>query len=251
MMLTFLLSIYDLSPTVQLKNLLDTQPGYAPYLLAAVPIYLISFGYHSNVPSLVKYYGKEPRLIRLCLLYGSLTALTVYLLWVFVALGNIPRSEFEPIISAGGNVGDLISVLANSTDSNRLFALLGAFANLALVSSFLGVTLGLFDFISDKFHFDDSHTGRFKTSLVTFVPPTIGGLLFPDGFLYAIGLAGLSAVVWGIVVPALSAKVSREKFGNPHYRVWGGNGLIYFMYAYGVLLVVCFCLASLGILPVL
>jgi len=249
MMLTFLLSIYDLSPTVHIKNLLDTQPDYAPYLLAAVPIYLTSFGYHTNVPSLLKYYGEEPRLIRLCLLYGSLTALLVYLLWIFAALGNIPRSEFTSIISAGGNVGDLIAVLSNVTGNNRLMVLLGAFANLALVSSFLGVTLGLFDFISDKFNFDDSHTGRLKTSLVTFLPPTMGGLLFPDGFLYAIGLAGLSAAVWGVVVPALSAKVSREKFGNPHYRVWGGDGLIYFMFAYAVFLVLCFFLASVNLLP--
>jgi tryptophan-specific transport protein len=119
------------------------------------------------------------------------------------------------------------------------------------VSSFLGVTLGLFDFIADKFAFDDSHFGRFKTSLVTFLPPTIGGLLFPNGFVYAIGLAGLSAVVWGVVVPTLCAKVSREKIGNPLYRVWGGNMLLYFMFAYGAVLAICYVLAALGLLPVL
>jgi tryptophan-specific transport protein len=251
MVITFLLSVADLSPSVELAILLDNKPAYAPFLLAAIPYYLTSFGYHSNVPSLVKFYGKKPVVIRQCLFYGSLTALTVYLLWLFASLGNIPRNQFSSIFAAGGNIGDLVAALSGGAGDERLSNLLGAFANLAVVSSFLGVTLGLFDFIADKFSFDDSHLGRFKTALVTFLPPTIGGLIFPNGFVYAIGLAGLSAVVWGIVVPTLCAKVSREKFGNPLYRVWGGNILIYFMFAYGAVLAVCYVLAAFGLLPVL
>jgi tryptophan-specific transport protein len=251
MVVTFLLSVADLSPTVELAILLDNNPAYAPFLLAAMPYYLTSFGYHSNVPSLVKYYGKNPAVIVGCLFYGSLTTLVVYLLWLFASLGNIPRDQFTSIFSAGGNIGDLVAALSDGAGDARLSNLLGAFANFAVVSSFLGVTLGLFDFIADKFSFDDSHFGRFKTALVTFLPPTLGGLLFPDGFVYAIGLAGLSAVVWGIVVPALCAKVSREKFGNPLYRVWGGNILLYVMFTYGAVLVICYVLAACGVLPVL
>ncbi len=251
MVITFLLSVADLSPTVELAILLDNKPAYAPFLLAAIPYYLTSFGYHSNVPSLVKYYGKNPVIIRRCLFYGSLTALAVYLLWLFASLGNIPRNQFAAVFASGGNIGDLVTALSGGADDKRLSNLLGAFANLAVVSSFLGVTLGLFDFIADKFSFDDSHSGRFKTALVTFLPPTIGGLLFPNGFVYAIGLAGLSAVVWGVVVPTLCAKVSREKLGNPLYRVWGGNVLIGFMFAYGAVLATCYVLAAYGVLPVL
>ena len=250
MIITFVLSVGDLTTRIQLPILLDNGPDYAPYLLAAVPYYLTSFGFHGNVPSLVKYYGTDPARIRQCLLYGSLFSLVVYLLWQLATLGNIPREQFKPIIAAGGNIGELVSALSQIADSDRLAALLNAFANMAVVSSFLGVTLGLFDFIADKFHFEDSHMGRFKTALITFLPPTIGGLFFPNGFIYAIGLAGLCAALWGTIVPALCARVSRQKFGNPHFQVWGGNGLIYFMFFYGALLVVCYALAALGVLPV-
>jgi tryptophan-specific transport protein len=34
-----------------------------PYLLMTLPFCLASFGYHGNVPSLMKYYGKDPRTI--------------------------------------------------------------------------------------------------------------------------------------------------------------------------------------------
>ena len=250
MAVTFFLSVGDLGTRVQLPLLLENQPGYAIFLLAAVPYFLTSFGFHGNVPSLMKYYGKEPARIRKCLFYGSLTSLVVYLLWHVVTFGNISREEFKPIIAAGGNIGHLVSALSLVASSERLTALLNAFANFAVVSSFLGVTLGLFDYIADRFKFDDTRQGRFKTALITFLPPTIGGVFFPNGFIYAIGLAGLCAAIWGTIVPALSAKVSREKFGNPHFRVWGGNGLIYFMFFYGGLLIVCYLLAAAGLLPV-
>jgi tryptophan-specific transport protein len=250
MVITFLLSVGSLMGNVEMPVLLDTRADYAPYLLAAVPYYLTSFGFHGNVPSLVKYYGKDPARIRLCLLYGSLLTLVVYLLWQLVVMGNIPRGQFGPIISAGGNIGDLVSALGDTSHSGSLSGMLNAFANMAVVSSFLGVTLGLFDFISDRFGFDDSRSGRLKTAAVTFLPPTIGGVFFPDGFLYAIGLAGLTAAAWGTIVPAHAAKVGRQKYGNPLYRVWGGNGMIYFVYFYGGLLVVCYTLAALRLLPV-
>ncbi len=250
MVITFLMSAGGLIIQVELPVLLDSQLSYAPFLLAAVPYYLTSFGFHGNVPSLMKYYGRDPARIRKCLLYGSLMSLAVYALWHLVTLGNISRDQFKPILDAGGNIGVLVGALSEAADSDRLAALLNMFANMAVVTSFLGVTLGLFDYIADKFGFDDSRGGRLKTALITFVPPTIGGLLFPDGFLYAIGLAGLCASVWGTIVPALCARVSRRKFGNPLYRVWGGDGLIYFMFAYAALLIFCYLFAALGVLPV-
>ena len=250
MIITFVLSIGGLAVRVQLPVLLHSELAFAPFLLAAVPYYLTSFGFHGNVPSLMKYYGKDPQTIRKCLLYGSLLSLVVYTLWQLVTMGNIPREQFKPIIAAGGNMGDLVSALNTVVQSERLATLLHIFANLAVVSSFLGVTLGLFDYIADRFGFDNSRMGRFKTALVTFLPPTIGGLLFPHGFLYAIGLAGLCASIWGTIVPALCAKVSRQKYGNARYRVWGGNGMVYFIMGYGVLLVICYLLAAVGILPV-
>jgi len=250
MVITFLLPVGGFFSSVQRSLLLESAPGYAPFLFAAIPYYLTSFGFHGNVPSLMKFYGKNPRRIRMCLFYGSVATLIIYVMWHVVIFGNIPRDQFREINAAGGNMGDLISALSAVGQSDRLSAALNAFANMAVVSSFLGVTLGLFDFNADKFNFDDSKLGRLKTAAVTFVPPTLGGILFPNGFIYAIGIAGLCATVWGMVVPALSAKVSREKYGNPHYRVWGGVGLIYFMFFYSVLLVLCYIFGAIGVLPV-
>lgn len=117
----------------------------------------------------MKIYGKEPRRIKQCLLYGSLLSLVIYALWLVGALGNIPRTEFKSIIALGGNVSVIVAALVKVVDSQTIAGLLNLFASFAVVSSFLGVTLGLFDFIADAFKFDDSSLGRLKTAPVVFV----------------------------------------------------------------------------------
>jgi len=85
---------------------------------------------------------------------------------------------------------------------------------------------------------------------VTFVPPIIGGVIYPDGFIYAIGFAGLAATVWAVIVPALMARASRQRFGSPLYRVWGGNKMIVLVLLFGVLNAVVHILSSANLLPV-
>ena len=249
MLLSFLWSALQLIGGVTPALLLDIKPGYGLFAFAALPFYLTSFGYHGSVPSLVKIYGKDPRRILWCLILGSLFSLLVYLLWLVIVLGQIPRAEFGQIIANGGNIGALVEAISKQQDQAGLLAVLNTFANLAVISSFLGVGLGLFDFIADKFQFADDGQGRLKTSALTFAPPMIASLFYPHGFILAIGYAGLCATVWGCLVPALAARASRRKFGNPQFRTPGGNAVIYLMLGYALLNATCHLLAKLGWLP--
>ncbi len=236
--------------TPTLFNVAEASPSYAPYLLMTLPFCLASFGYHGNVPSLMKYYGKDPRTIIRCLVYGTLLALGLYAIWLLGTMGNIPRHDFIAIADKGGNIDVLVQALSGVLNSKSLALLLVIFSNFAVASSFLGVTLGLFDYLADLFKFNDSPLGRFKTALITFLPPMVGGLLYPDGFLYAIGYAGLAATIWAAIVPALLARASRKRFGSPMFRVWGGNGMIVLILLFGVGNVVVHFLSSFNILPV-
>ena len=61
MIITFGLSISGLLGRIQpaiLFNSGEPDAVYWPYLLATLPFCLTSFGYHGNVPSLMKYYGR-------------------------------------------------------------------------------------------------------------------------------------------------------------------------------------------------
>ncbi|EJG0603671.1 tryptophan permease [Cronobacter sakazakii] len=251
--ITFFLTFGGLLGHVEpatLFNTVEASPSYTPYLLMTLPFCLASFGYHGNVPSLMKYYGKAPGVIIRCLVLGTLIALALYIVWLLATMGNIPRPEFIGIAKAGGNIDVLVGALSDVLKSRTLDVLLIVFSNFAVASSFLGVTLGLFDYLADLFGFDDSPRGRLKTALLTFLPPMAGGLLWPNGFLYAIGYAGLAATIWAAIVPALLARASRKRFGSPHFRVWGGKGMIALILLFGLGNAVVHLLSSFNLLPV-
>ena len=242
--------MWHVEPAILFNRAEGNASSYLPYVLMTLPFCLASFGYHGNVPSLMKYYGKDPLTIRRCLLLGTLMALVLYIIWLVGTMGNIPRPAFIAIAEKGGNIDVLVQTLSGLLNSSTLDLLLTVFSNFAVASSFLGVTLGLFDYLADLFKFDDSRLGRFKTALVTFLPPIAGGLLWPNGFIYAIGFAGLAATVWAAIVPALLARASRRRFGSPNYRVWGGNAMIILILCFGGANAIIHILSSFNLLPV-
>ncbi|WP_299003965.1 tryptophan permease [uncultured Shewanella sp.] len=253
MIITFFLAIGNLLFDVNTVKLFqpDGTQVFSPYLWAALPFGLASFGYHGNVPSLVKYYGKAPKTIIKAIVVGTLIALGIYLLWLIATMGSLAREQFVDIIDQGGNMGVLVAALSQVIDSEWLNTMLNLFANLAVASSFLGVTLGLFDYLADLFNFDASRKGRLKTAAVTFIPPTVMGILFPNGFLVAIGFAALAATLWAVIVPAMMAYQSRKLFpDSDSFRVFGGTPLIVIVILFGIMTGVCHLLAMADLLPV-
>ncbi|WP_368869744.1 tryptophan permease [Providencia vermicola] len=254
MVITFVMSIGGMvttaSPSILLNQVDQGNAHYLPYAFAALPYLLTSFGYHGNVPGLVKYYNKDSRSVVRSLVYGAIITVAIYILWQYAVQGNIPRSAFIQIREEGNNIGALLKQMNASTNSDFISQFLTLFSYMALASSFLGVSLGLFDFIADFFKFNDSKQGRFKSALITFLPPTVFALVFPNGFIYAIGFAGLAATIWAVIVPALMAKASRKRFPNNSYQAPGGISIILFVILFGVINAVAHILSLFGLLPV-
>ena len=253
MVISFVLSISGLVSSVKPEILFDTlapaDTQYLPYALVALPVCLVSFGFHQNVPSLVKYYDRNASKVAKSVFIGTALALGIYILWQLAIQGNLSRSAFGPVIEKGGDIAALLDALSASVQTDYVAIALKFFAYMAIASSFLGVTLGLFDYIADLFSFDDSALGRTKTALVVFLPPLILSLEYPYGFVVAIGYAGLAATIWAAIVPALLAKACRAKFPERQYTVFGGNAMVYFVIFFGLLNIVAQLAAQFGWLP--
>ena len=233
MIIAFFLSTTGLLSSVKASVLLDTtaqqDPSFMLYLLSALPMCLVSFSY----------YHKDSRLVIKSILIGTGIAFLIYVLWQMAVQGNLPREAFAPVIAKGGDVASLLSALSAYIPTQTISVVLDFFAYMAIASSFLGVTLGLFDYIADLFHFDNSLWGRAKTTLITFVPPLVMSLLYPYGFVKAIAYAGVAVSFSSIMISALMVRSSRKKFPEaPTYRTFGGNALIYFMIIIGIVNIV-------------
>ncbi|MNB86241.1 Low affinity tryptophan permease [compost metagenome] len=222
---------------------------YFPYIFMALPVCLASFGFHGNIPSLIICYGKRKDKLIKSIVLGSLLALVIYLFWLYCTMGNISRDSFNEIISSGGNVDSLVKSFLGTRQHGVIEFCLLVFSNLAVASSFFGVTLGLFDYLADLFKLDNSPSGRLKTILLTFLPPAILYLIFPNGFIYGIGGAGLCATVWAVIVPAFLALKARQKFPNKMFTVWGGKVIPSIVILFGVVVIFCWFGSTFNFLP--
>lgn len=252
MILSFIFGVSGLAVNVDLSILLDRageESSYAPYALAMLPVALTSFGYHHSVSSMRAYYGEEQK-AKYAILIGTAIALSLYCLWLISIYGNLPRSSFGPVIEQGGNVDALLAALGSVIESEKVANAINIFSMAAILSSFIGVGLGVFDYLADLFKFEDSSAGRSKTWAVTFIPPLILSLLFPFGFVIAIGYAGAAATVWACIIPALLVRKARsQRKAESGFKAPGKEGMVYAVIGFGVLTAVMHFMAMLGLLP--
>ena len=253
MVLSFVFGVSGLAANIDATMLfhsLTEELGQAPYALAMLPVALTSFGYHHSVASMRAYYGEEQK-AKQAILGGTLIALALYLLWLLSIFGNLPRSAFGPVIAKGGDVDVLLGALASVIESKRVSNAINLFSMAAILSSFIGVGLGVFDYLADLFKFDNSRQGRAKSWGVTFLPPLLFSLLFPFGFVVAIGYAGAAATVWACIIPALLAKKSRELAPQGGgFKAPGGQPMVVAVILFGVLTAIFHLMAMAGMLPI-
>lgn len=252
MLISFAVSMFGYAfqiDTIKLFNTTAQNTSYQNYMWAALPYFMTSFGFATIVPSLYKFYGKKPQVIKRSLFGGSLIAFFVYLLFIVVVFGNIDRQQFVNINKAGGNIGHLVAAFENGKGNTTAHYVLNLFSNFAIISSFLGVGLGLFDFIADKFKFTNNASGRLKTAALTFLPPGIASFFFPNGFIMAIGFAGLVVVFALCVIPVFMIRKIRATTSTSIYKVGGGNFLLYFFLLLSLLVGTCKILTLLKVLP--
>lgn len=219
--------------------------SYWPYALGVLPFCLASFGYHGNITRLVSYYNSNWRYITRALLLGTLMALALYLFWLTSTMGNLSRAEFPSIVQQGGDIAALMAALHDHMHVSALSLLMSVFSHFAVIASFLGVTSGLFDFIADRFSIGSSPLERIKTSFLTFFPPLLASVFWPNGFVDAIGFAGLFATLWAVIVPALMAWKAQQRFTD-HPRA---TFVIILVLCFGGLNILAWFLNWLGFLP--
>lgn len=253
MVLSFVFGVSGLALNVDTSILFDTmnkETSYAPFAMAMLPVALTSFGYHHSVSSMRAYYGEERR-AKYAILGGTVIALSLYLIWLVAIYGNLSRNEFGPVIEQGGNVDVLLATLGSVIASEEVKSAINTFSMAAILSSFIGVGLGLFDFLADFFKFEDTKEGRAKTWAATFLPPLILSILFPFGFVIAIGYAGAAATVWTCIIPALLVRKARQREDNDKgFKAPGGNAMIGLVMVFGIFTALFHIMSMLGMLPV-
>jgi tyrosine-specific transport protein len=249
----FVLTImfYMLTPYVKGEYLLK-MPIEQGLIISAIPVIVTSFGFHGCIPSVVKYMGVNIHSLRKVMIVGASMPLVIYLFWQVVSQGVISQQSLYNSQGLDGFIASLSSLLQSPSIANTLTI----FANLALATSFLGVSLGLFDFFSDVLNKNDSGKDRFITALVTFTPPLGFALFYPQGFIMALGYAAIALVILAIFLPVIMVwKQRRKRAGATNqsdtnfYQVKGGKVALAMAATLGVFIISAQLMQILGIVP--
>lgn len=221
-----------LTPAVSGTRLLDL-PLEQGLLIAAIPVVFTSFGFHSCIPSLVRYVNKDMAALKKIIIFGSSLPLVVYVIWQGLSFGAVGQAA----LMENNDLPQFVNSIAAVLQSNWVEASIFLFADLALATSFLGVSLGLFDFLAEKFQRPDNKRGRTQSGLLTFLPPLVFALFYPQGFLMALGYAAIALVVIAIILPVLMVRKVRAEKPGAGYQAIGGKIALNLALAMGAVII--------------
>lgn len=233
----FLILLFLILPHVSVSKL---QGGSIHYMSSALMVLITSFGFAIIVPSLREYFNDDARTLRQVILIGSLFPLVCYIAWSAAIMGVVPtegHQSLSELLQSEHATSGLSLALEEATHKHFITNFFRFFSSVSMLTAFLGVSLCLFDFLSDGLKLDKKGIQGYLLAALVFIPPTLIVLFKPGIYIHALSYAGFFCVILLLLFPALMAWRSRTTLKITHpYRVPGGMWPIYFVLLSGIII---------------
>ncbi|MED7820250.1 MULTISPECIES: amino acid permease [unclassified Francisella] len=214
-------------------NYLGDEPAGVSAIIFAWPTLLPAFGFHNIIPVIYEYQKGDVKSIRRSIFIGSVSVLTVYVIWVFISLGLVPQhgsfSYHELFVSGNNTPSGLVNAIRTISGSDTLEIALNLFIHIAVITSFIGVGISLMHYIRDLFTKNNKQISSWVLALICFVPPLIFTVFYPQGFILALEYAAIFAVIIFVYTPAfLTVRRDLKVYFSHTYVVSMGSAVILF-----------------------
>ena len=156
----------------------------------ALPIAFTSFAYQGIIPTLASYLQYDVKKGRKAILIGSFIPLIAYIIWQTLIMGIVPIDGAFGLKEALHNDLNAIQAMKSFIHHPHTYAIGQSFAFFALITSFLGVTLGLRDFLADGLKIKQTLYGKLCLMFLIFIPPLVVAMIYPHIFLTMLDYAG-------------------------------------------------------------
>lgn len=219
----YFLLVLIISPHVQMST---WHGGSLPAITGGLMVLIASFGFASIIPSLREYFEGDVRTLRKVILCGSLIPLICYIIWDAVIMGVVDRDGSNGLLTLMNSdhaTSGLTEALSHAVHNAWITGFFGFFTSICMITAFLGVSLGLFDFLADGFKLNKTGHQRKYILALTFVPPLAVVLINPGIYLQAISYAGIFCVVLLLLLPPIMAWRSRIAAPKEGIIIPGGN----------------------------
>lgn len=221
---------------------LQATPTNNLLFFSAMPVFFMTFGFHICTPTINEYLQGDNRKVKLACILGSTGIFVIYIIWQFATHGVLKQSVLIEILNRDPSLNGLIEAFKVTTGSRIIGEIVRIFSILALITSYIGVSLGLSSAVKDLLmHFHLRHD-RITIGLITFVPPIIVGFTYPQIFLSAFAFAGIIFAFIGVILPVMLAYKARK--ANPQgVAIRGGNVALLLAIVFAVIIMGAYLLS--------
>jgi tyrosine-specific transport protein len=209
-LLAYLFLVIAIAPHINIQHIMQ---GNSVWSNSVFMVMITSFGYAIIIPSLRDYLKNDQRIIKKVVMVGSLIPLVLYILWIAVVQGLLPRSGNHGLVSmiTSENTNSSLMLSINTFIHNAFISdVTNLFISICAITSFLGVSICLVDFVADGLQINKNSTKGIWVYVISFLPPLLIVLLKPGVFIEALTYAGIWCVVLLIVLPLLMLYSSRH-----------------------------------------
>ena len=203
-------------------------------LIFVAPVLFTSFGFHNVIPSLTFYFKENIKVMRWAIILGSFIPLIIYIVWQYLIIGAVSKEALQLAYSQALPVTD---TLQSITNVSQIKSIGSSFALFAIVTSMLGVSFSIVDFLGDGLKLKRFGRDRLLLCLLTFIPPFVLSSLDPSLFIIAIGIAGgFGEAFLNGILPAMLVWIGRYKMNlTSKMKVFGGKITLLLIFLIGAL----------------
>ncbi len=227
--ITFIFFCFDAIPYVNVEYLTR---GSFTGAVKALPVLLTAFGFQNLVPTLVDYTQRNDKLLMKAIWVGTSIPLGLYFIWQFLIHGVVPYETLEAAFDLGHNA---VVPLQETLQKSNIAKIGSIFAFFAMTTSFLGISMALFDFWADGLKWEKKGIKKLYLMGLVFAVPYAIACVDPSIFFIALTWAGGVgvAILFGIL-PILFIWSGRyiQKRSATHRELPGGKITLSILFAF-------------------
>lgn len=207
-----------------------------------LPVMFTSFGFQVIFHTLTNYCNSNAKILKKAFFWGSLIPAIVYILWTCSILGSVYQNNldfYNQMVSGKVEVGQLIKELSSIAKWHFVQLLVWWISLLAIVTSVLGIGMGLNDSLAAMVpaKIENPMFRKIIATILAILPAYIITMLVPNAFIAVLGFAGMILVIIAILLPIYL--LCKAKASKIHYSELNSKTLMLLSILVGVLIIIC------------
>lgn len=216
----------------------------------AIPLLLTTFSFQTMVPSLTPYLKRHVKPLRIAIIGGTSLTFVVYALWQWLILGIVPVEGSQGLAEALKLGIPPTQFVREHVYGFWISEFAEFFAFFAIATSFLGIALGLFDFLSDGLRIKEQGLGKIVIAGLIAIPTLVFSTQLERIFVVAMEISGgFGDSILNGIFPVLMVWIGRYRLGyTGPYRMAGGKPILVAVFCFFSIALIIEVLMHLGLI---